>query len=163
MRRTSAAEQASRAGELDAPAVAVSLCRCVAPCRHHFWAGLSARACGWRLNASATSGGFDLESNTWSQVAAEGELPALRYGSAGGIFDFGGDALYLSDGFADTGRFDDTWAFGLGSDTWRNVTPAGPVPLKRCLPLTGIPREPIDILANVNCDVAGVEARIVHE
>lgn len=74
---------------------------------------------------------LDLTTDQWQEVAVAGERPAARYGAGGGIFSYS-DALYLSHGFADT-RYDDTWAFDLESNQWRNVTPAGTLPLKRCL------------------------------
>ncbi|GIV96542.1 MAG: hypothetical protein KatS3mg057_1199 [Herpetosiphonaceae bacterium] len=75
---------------------------------------------------------FDLATDTWAPVDVAGEAPRPRYGSAGGILT-GSGALYLSHGFSDQGRFDDTWAFDLAANTWRNMTPQGELPLKRCL------------------------------
>ena len=76
---------------------------------------------------------FDLLSNTWTQVIAQGAAPPIRYGSAGGSANAGAAALYLSHGFTDQGRFDDTWTFDLTTQQWTNVTPTGPLPLRRCL------------------------------
>ncbi len=73
---------------------------------------------------------FDLTTDTWSQVAATGPRPNLRYGAAGGV---AGDALYLSHGFTDNGRYNDTWAFDLASDQWQDVSPVAGRPLQRCL------------------------------
>ncbi len=75
---------------------------------------------------------FDLTANTWSEVLPAGTLPAARYGAAGGVPSYG-RILYLTHGFVDDARFDDTWAFDLETYTWRNITPAGELPLKRCL------------------------------
>jgi hypothetical protein len=76
---------------------------------------------------------FDLTDDTWTEVAIHGDVPPARYGSAGGIAVVDGAALFLSHGFTDQGRFDDTWAFNLATDTWQDVTPSDPAPFKRCL------------------------------
>lgn len=75
---------------------------------------------------------LDLEANLWVQQAPAGGPPAARYGAAGGIPDYS-NSLFLTHGFTDQGRFDDTWVLDLETLTWRNVTPAGDLPLKRCL------------------------------
>jgi hypothetical protein len=41
--------------------------------------------------------------------------------------------MFVTHGFSDTGRFDDTWAPDLATDTWSNITPQGNRPLRRCL------------------------------
>lgn len=75
---------------------------------------------------------FDLLTDSWAPVAVQGGPPPARYGSAGGIAT-NGAAFYLSHGFTDQGRFDDTWGLDLATDTWHNVTPADGRPLRRCL------------------------------
>lgn len=69
----------------------------------------------------------------WSQVDdVSAPHPTVRYGS-GAAHDVQGERLYVSHGFTDQGRFDDTWAFDLRSDSWQIVETAGAVPVKRCL------------------------------
>lgn len=75
---------------------------------------------------------FDLTTDIWFPIVTDGGVPPPRYGSAGGIYEFG-RRLYLSHGFTNQGRFDDLWALDLESNTWLNLTPAGDLPLKRCL------------------------------
>ena len=75
---------------------------------------------------------FDLTTDTWSEIAAQGDIPDIRYGAAGGI-TAGGDSFFLSHGFTDQGRFDDTRRFDLATNTWYDVTPATTRPLPRCL------------------------------
>lgn len=75
----------------------------------------------WRL---------DLAAETWQDVTqAAGQGPEARYGGPGG--NLGGN-LVLTHGFGST-RYDDTWQFNVGTGQWENITPAGTVPLRRCL------------------------------
>lgn len=77
----------------------------------------------WRLN---------LQTETWQPLVdqpAAGLAPAPRYGNPGGKI---GGHLVLTHGFGST-RYDDTWRFNTASSQWENITPAGPLPLKRCL------------------------------
>ena len=41
--------------------------------------------------------------------------------------------MVISHGFTTQGRFDDTWAFSLKSNSWQDLNPRGSRPLKRCL------------------------------
>lgn len=41
--------------------------------------------------------------------------------------------MVISHGFTDTGRFDDTWAFDLEINRWRDISPSSGRPLRRCL------------------------------
>jgi uncharacterized protein (TIGR03437 family) len=41
--------------------------------------------------------------------------------------------MVISHGFTNSGRFDDTWAFDFTSNTWRELSPSGTRPLRRCL------------------------------
>lgn len=63
----------------------------------------------------------------WKRISRGGPAPAARYGAGGTAV---GSALTISHGFTDAGRFDDTWSF---RGRWRDVTPAGPRPVERCL------------------------------
>jgi hypothetical protein len=74
---------------------------------------------------------LDLTTNTWSELPAQGEIPDIRYGAAGGIAD-GDDTLWLSHGFTEQGRFDDTRRL-TATGAWQDVTPAANRPLPRCL------------------------------
>ena len=75
----------------------------------------------WRL---------DLQTEIWEDLSsAAGEGPVARYGAAGG--ELNGN-LVVTHGFGTT-RYDDTWLFNTTSRQWENITPAGEVPLKRCL------------------------------
>lgn len=75
---------------------------------------------------------FDLTTNIWGEVAMQGAIPEGRYGSAGGIAPEG-DRFWLSHGFTEAGRFDDTRHFDVATHTWQNVTPPHNRPLPRCL------------------------------
>ena len=75
---------------------------------------------------------YDIAANTWNQLGRDDTGPARRYGH-GGIYDAARDRLVISHGFTTSGRFDDTWAFDLKGNKWINLTPAGALPLKRCL------------------------------
>jgi Galactose oxidase, central domain len=69
----------------------------------------------------------------WRVLEEEGAGPAARYG-AGGAFDPATTSLYVTHGFTDQGRFDDTWAFNVSLPGWLEVSPAeGERPLRRCL------------------------------
>jgi hypothetical protein len=73
---------------------------------------------------------FDAANNVWSQLPTTGTPPVERYGTSAVI---SGDTLLISHGFA-RGRFDDTFALDLLTNTWRDVSPAPEArPLKRCL------------------------------
>lgn len=67
----------------------------------------------------------------WAQLAQGGAAPDARYG-AGGCYDPTG-RMFITHGFTDSGRFDDTWALDLASGSWSNITPEGDVPVPRCL------------------------------
>lgn len=82
---------------------------------------------------------FDPETNQWTELAQGTSSPAPRYG-AGAALGFGlGDPnteerrLLISHGFTSQGRFDDTWQYELSSQTWTEISPAGPRPIERCL------------------------------
>jgi uncharacterized protein (TIGR03437 family) len=70
--------------------------------------------------------------NSWRQLAGDNAGPSNRYGHSG-VYDAKRNRLIISHGFTSAGRFDDTWAFDLGTNRWTNLRPAGPLPLKRCL------------------------------
>jgi hypothetical protein len=76
---------------------------------------------------------FDLDAETWTELAVSGDPPVPRYGLSA-VVDSARNRMIISHGFSAQGRFDDTWAFDLADNRWTDLTPAtGPRPLKRCL------------------------------
>jgi hypothetical protein len=76
---------------------------------------------------------FDPASKAWTELGPEAsERPEIRYG-AGGAIDRAGHRIFVSHGFTDQGRFDDTWSFDLAAATWTKLPTKGAVPIKRCL------------------------------
>jgi hypothetical protein len=96
----------------------------------------SGRSKGTRLLFGGQSGDdffgdlwrYDPRANTWTQLSAAG--PAPRYG-AGVALDRANDTLFVTHGFTNEGRFDDTWAFAR--DAFADASPPGGRPLERCL------------------------------
>lgn len=75
---------------------------------------------------------FDPTAGSWSELPASGAVPPSRYGSCGGIGPDG--QLWISHGFtADSGRFADTRSYDLATGSWTDSTPAGTLPVNRCL------------------------------
>jgi uncharacterized protein (TIGR03437 family) len=74
---------------------------------------------------------YDIAANTWQQLAPDNAGPNRRYGHSA-IYDETRDAMVISHGFTDDGRFDDTWAFDLATNTWTDISPPTR-PLPRCL------------------------------
>jgi hypothetical protein len=75
---------------------------------------------------------FDPGRQGWRQLAASGHLPVARYGSCAAIGPDG--RLWISHGFTSEGsRFSDTRAYDFQIGAWTNETPAGDVPVERCL------------------------------
>lgn len=84
---------------------------------------------------------FNVDEGAWAMLGDEGIGPEPRYG-AGGDFDPQRDLLYVSHGFTDRGRFDDTWTFSGGGETWEEVSPVdGARPVERCLMRTVLDSE----------------------
>ena len=75
---------------------------------------------------------YDISRNIWDRLAPENAGPLPRYGHSA-IHDPARDRMVISHGFTDDGRFDDTWAFELATNTWLNISPAANRPLRRCL------------------------------
>jgi uncharacterized protein (TIGR03437 family) len=75
---------------------------------------------------------FDTTQSTWQQLNPDGDGPSRRYGHSA-VYDVARDRMVISHGFTNAGRFDDTWAFDLISNTWRDLSPNGSRPLRRCL------------------------------
>ncbi len=80
---------------------------------------------------------FDPAAGSWSQLTSgSDQQPRERYG-AGIAPDYANGRFFISHGFTDAGRFDDTWAFDLNAQGWQQIATSGPVPLKRCLVRAG--------------------------
>ncbi|HEX2170994.1 MAG TPA: kelch repeat-containing protein [Dehalococcoidia bacterium] len=76
---------------------------------------------------------FDPATSIWRELGPDSpDRPSVRYGSAG-AYDRLGNRFFISHGFTNQGRFDDTWTFDLGAEVWSKVPTSGPVPIKRCL------------------------------
>lgn len=75
---------------------------------------------------------YDVALAQWRPLPAAGALPTPRYGSCAVIGDDG--RLWISHGFTSEGtRFSDTRTYDFGTDLWTDVTPAGTIPIARCL------------------------------
>ena len=75
---------------------------------------------------------YDPATAQWEELQPEGDLPVVRYGGCSG-YDAANDLFYISHGFTNSGRFDDTWSFDLATDSWTELSPDGDRPVKRCL------------------------------
>jgi len=75
---------------------------------------------------------YEISSNVWRQLSRDDAGPSRRYGHSA-IHEPGRDRMIISHGFTNSGRFDDTWAFDLNTNTWRNISPSSGRPLRRCL------------------------------
>ena len=75
---------------------------------------------------------LDLASRAWKQLAGDDSGPPRRYAHSA-IYEPVRDRMVISHGFTTSGRLDDTWAFDFATNTWRDLNPSGPRPLKRCL------------------------------
>lgn len=74
---------------------------------------------------------FDPASGEWGRLPDGGAVPPARYGSCAAIGPDG--RLWISHGFTDSGRFDDTRAYDFASGRWNEVVSQGERPIKRCL------------------------------
>jgi hypothetical protein len=75
---------------------------------------------------------FDPATEQWQELPDAGDVPPARYGSCGAIGPDG--RLWISHGFTeDAGRFSDTRAYDFDRLAWSDETPAGNVPVLRCL------------------------------
>jgi hypothetical protein len=75
---------------------------------------------------------FDPIDETWQKLDVHGTPPSKRYGTSA-VLDTKRNQLIVSHGFTDAGRFDDTLALDLKTNTWAKIQPVGGRPLKRCL------------------------------
>ncbi|MGH2593211.1 MAG: Kelch repeat-containing protein, partial [Anaerolineae bacterium] len=74
---------------------------------------------------------FDAAEETWQKLETKGTPPAARYGTSA-VIDAKRNLLIVTHGFA-SGRFDDTFALDLATNTWSQINPIDGMPLKRCL------------------------------
>ena len=75
---------------------------------------------------------FDPGSVSWRQLPSAGDVPVPRYGTCAAIGPDG--RLWISHGFTSDGtRFADTKAYDFAGGTWTDETPAGDLPINRCL------------------------------
>lgn len=86
---------------------------------------------------------YDPDTATWAELSPAGPIPDARYG-AGGAFSpsvpeddprpFLPENFVITHGFAASGRFDDSWALDVNTDTWSLITPEDEErPIERCL------------------------------
>ncbi len=75
---------------------------------------------------------YDPSTNRWRRLPADGARPIARYGSCAALGPDG--RLWISHGFTEDGtRFADTRAYDFAAGRWADETPAGNVPVNRCL------------------------------
>ncbi len=74
---------------------------------------------------------FDAAQETWQKLEPKGTSPVARYGTSA-VVDTRRNLLIITHGFA-SGRFDDTFALALATNTWAQLQPVDGQPLKRCL------------------------------
>ena len=74
---------------------------------------------------------YDPSTNRWTELPAHGAAPEPRYGACAAVGPDG--RLWISHGFTNDGRFDDTWAYNPATEEWSDVTPDGVGPVERCL------------------------------
>lgn len=75
---------------------------------------------------------YDIGRGVWQLLSADDAGPSRRYAHSA-IYETARDRMIISHGFTNAGRFDDTWAFDLAANSWRNLSPSGARPLRRCL------------------------------
>lgn len=74
---------------------------------------------------------YDPATDRWTEQPDRGAAPKPRYGSC---MVAGPDGrLWVSHGFTQAGRFDDTRAYNLRSKRWTSIAPSGRRPGERCL------------------------------
>ena len=74
---------------------------------------------------------YDPTTGAWRELPSLGDVPPARYGSCASLGPDG--RLWISHGFTDTGRFDDTRAYDFATGEWTDETPEGDLPVQRCL------------------------------
>ncbi len=75
---------------------------------------------------------YDPATNAWTALPGAGDAPLPRYGSCAALGPHG--RLWISHGFTQEGnRYADTRTYDFRTGIWTDVTPAGDVPIARCL------------------------------
>lgn len=77
---------------------------------------------------------FNFADSTWQVLFADGNIagaPLKRYGNATAFDPLNRDLINFA-GFTTSGRFDDTWIFGVDAQSWTDESNTY-FPLKRCL------------------------------
>ncbi len=77
---------------------------------------------------------FTFSDSTWTNLSANGNnagVPLLRYGGVTEWDSLNGHFVTFA-GFTTSGRFEDTWTYNPGTDTWTDVS-GSVFPDKRCL------------------------------
>jgi hypothetical protein len=74
---------------------------------------------------------YDSDTEAWRELPGAGARPPARYGSCAGTGPDG--RMWISHGFTDQGRFDDTRAYDFAARRWSDETPDGEKPIIRCL------------------------------
>ena len=69
---------------------------------------------------------YDPTTGAWRELPSLGDVPPARYGSCASLGPDG--RLWISHGFTDTGRFDDTRAYDFATGEWTDETPDGDLP-----------------------------------
>jgi len=75
---------------------------------------------------------FDIAQGSWRQLDGDSAGPSRRYGHSA-IYESTRDRMIISHGFTNAGRFDDTWGFDFATNSWRDLSPSGARPVRRCL------------------------------
>ena len=69
---------------------------------------------------------YDPAAEAWRELPSLGDVPPARYGSCASLGPDG--RLWISHGFTDSGRFDDTRAYDFATGEWTDETPDGDLP-----------------------------------
>jgi N-acetylneuraminic acid mutarotase len=75
---------------------------------------------------------FSPQADSFVEIGVGEVRPAARYGAGAAVATLDGEAvLFVTHGFTNEGRFDDSWSW---DDSWADVSPpSGTRPIKRCL------------------------------
>ena len=73
---------------------------------------------------------YDPAANTWTELSPAGDLPAPREDHSL-VYDPYTGEMIMFGGYDANGKFGDTWAYSLATNTWTDLSPAGDVPSGR--------------------------------
>lgn len=79
-------------------------------------------------NVTGTFWAYDAGSNSWATLSAG---PPDRGGGPAAVWDDVSNQALLFGGLGDAGRLNDLWSYARSTETWTELTPAGPVPSAR--------------------------------